>query len=94
ICLCHYTIQCPASQILTNSGTEDRKMASEIVLIGSEVLVHARKSPVPSHEPSSNSQLVQMGMTHCTARGYNEVSHSSFSSPFVQDNPDCRRFLR
>ncbi|TRZ18049.1 hypothetical protein HGM15179_009052, partial [Zosterops borbonicus] len=53
----------------------------------------------PNHSTSSETVKTQnhqwnRGVTHCTARGYNEVSHSSFSSPFVEDNADCGRFLR
>lgn len=36
-------------------------MTSGMVLVGSEVLVHAGKSPIHCHEPSSSSQLDQMG---------------------------------
>lgn len=73
ICLCHCSNPCLASQILTNSETEERKMTSGTALIVSEVLVRARKSPLHSHEPSSGSQLDQMGtslavqslLSHC-----------------------------
>ncbi|XP_023788452.1 uncharacterized protein LOC111933211 isoform X1 [Cyanistes caeruleus] len=74
----------------TSSETEDTKSAMKQCCLSQR----CEGISSPLHDPSSSSQLVQMGVTHCTARGYNEVSHSSFSSPFVRDNADCGRFLR